>query len=147
MTLVTRIHDLDGALVLNLNPAGGYRRETVGGHGVKWNRRTTSSLVVDGRFRGNAWTKDAQERTEVIKVLGVTWLQVEQRTAALEAAACEDDFLWVVGDGGVERTYLSVGPADSDSSFTREDRALNRRFVILSFLAQPNETVTFPEEP
>ena len=142
MSLVTRIHDLEGTLVLNLTPGNGYRRETLDGFGTKWRRRYATSPVVDGQFRGKSWAKDAVERTEVIKVTGSDWVEVEQRTLALEAAACEDDFLWVVGNAGAERTYLTVGPADSDSSFTREDMFLNRRFVTLTFLTQPNPTVT-----
>lgn len=139
MTLVTRIHDLDGTPVLDLNPATGYRRADITIGGVTWRRRVAVSDFVDGEFETGA-VKAATKLTLVFKVTGDTWAQVEQRVQALTAAASEHR-LYVVGADGVTRTWRGR-PADIDASYTREDRTLRRRFVTLEVPVQPNPTTT-----
>lgn len=146
MTLTTRVHDLAGSLVLDLAPAGGYRRRELASRGVVWDKLETSSPFVDGDFEDH-FRKTSPTRTEVIRVDGPSWPVIEERTDALEAAVTAGAFLWVIGKDGVLRTWRSTGPSDVDASFTRSDLVALRRFVILTFKVAPNPTVTTPGGP
>lgn len=146
MTLTTRVHDLAGDLVLDLDPAAGYRRRELNPRGVSWDKLETSSPFVDGDFEDH-FRKTATTRTEVIRVGGPTWDVVEERTDVLEAAVTAGAFLWVIGKDGNLRTWRTTGPSDVEASFTRSDLLAVRRFVILTFKVQPNPTVTTPGGP
>lgn len=141
MSLVTRVHDLSGALVLDLNPATGYKRVDVSVGGVTWRRIVVTSPFVDGEFETQS-VKGATRLNVTFRIDATTWAVVEQKTDDL-LAAVEPHHLFVLGNGGRDNTYRAR-PADVDASYTKEDLRLNRRFVSLEIPVQPNPSVAGP---
>jgi hypothetical protein len=140
MSLITRVHDLSGSLILDLNASNGYSRDKDGFSlpGVAWRRTVVTSPVVDGEFESQR-TKGAGKANLILRVKGSTWLEVEQRVNALEEAVSEP-FLLVAGLGATLYTFRAR-PADVDASFTIADIVNLSRIVSLEIPVQPNPTI------
>lgn len=139
MPLVTQILDLEAMLVLDMNPSTGYRRTDLKIGGKEWRRATITSPWVHGEF-DTQWSLSKVQIALTVKAFGDEWPDVEARVEALEDAVSEP-FLFRVQDNGVTRTWI-CRVANTDPSYTREDRAALRRFVTLDIPAQPHPTLT-----
>lgn len=138
MSLLTRAHDLTGTLLLDLNGGGGYERKSYSPPRFEWRRNPITSPVVDGSF-GRQRTRGPGTAGLTLQVRGASWLEIEQRVAALEAAL-DDDWLFVVGHEGVDRTYRAQ-PPNIDASYSMSDFKNLHRLVVLDFECQPNPSI------
>lgn len=156
--IITRIHNLDGTLRLDLKPSTGFRRVTLTAPGgALWDVPTTSGPYVEGETQGpTPPRRPAYSRNEILRVFGDPaiadksspeyWMSVEDRVEEL-VANTTTAFLWLVCDGGYLWTYRSVGPATVDPTLAQqEDLVAHRRPVALRFKVQPNPTKVNPDE-
>lgn len=151
--ILTQVLDLAGDLVLDLNPATGYRRVTLTAPGGQaWKFETEESPYVDGGTVRSTFSRPMGDRNELVRIHGdealkatpdAYWMQVEDRLEAL-AAAVSQPFLWRIRDAGYVWTYRSIGPASVTPLGSKEDLVAFRRPAQMKFLVQPNPTKVAP---
>lgn len=151
--ILTQVLDLAGDLVLDLNPATGYRRITLTAPGGRdWKFDTDEGPYVDGAQVTSPYSRRPGDRNELVRIFGdealkatpdAYWMQVEDRLEAL-ADAVAQPFQWRIRDAGYVWTYRSIGPASVTPLGSREDLVAFRRPAQMKFLVQPNPTKAAP---
>lgn len=149
-SLITRIHNLDGTLRLNVAEPAYRRHDTTGYGGTIWRRNIEENgPYVGGSHEITPAVPAATRRVERISVRGTKglpeadyWEQIDERILALDEAF-SSSFLWAIATGGKLWTYRSIGPADVDATqLPNEDLIVGRRVVVVTFDVQPSPSVT-----
>lgn len=151
--IITRIHNLNGTLRLDLTPAAGYRRVTLtAAGGASWGFGLVDSRYVEGAAVDGPPRRVHRTRQEVLHVHGdqallpdedAYWMSLEDRIEQVVQDTATS-FLWAIRDGGYLWTYRSVGPANVDPVSTKNDINLKYRPVTLGFVVQPDPTRVDP---
>lgn len=141
MSLTVNIRDTSSTLLVALTVANGYELEDLDVVGEVTHTTRVVSPWVDGDFPVH-YRRGAVQKRLAVKVIGTTWVLVEQRTVALTGAINGlSQFLLEIVDGTTSRTYR-CDTASVDDSYTPSDRLLLRRFVTAQITLQPNPTLT-----
>jgi hypothetical protein len=144
--IAVNIRDADGNLILALeDDANGYyiRGEGLPAEEILPIVRKTRSPFVDGSSVDGS-TLEEVEVSLLVKVFGSTWPQAVARHLALEEAVRTAGNLWILEEvvEGVTTTR-SCGPIRLLTPPVSTMDLLNkRRFVVLTFDAQPTKTVS-----
>lgn len=142
MDITLRALDASGAVVLDLTGTPGYSTRALPASEVTWRRNIVTSPWVDGDSEATPPTLAALTMELVVRVSGASWVEVEQRRAALIAAvAGSASWLLEIGVEGVVEVWRA-SRADSSSPRRISDVKNLVRTVSLSIPVQPTAAVT-----
>lgn len=140
ITTAVQCLDSSGALVLDLE-TGGYEVVSLRIGDRTWRRVTVTSPWVDGDSEVQS-TLASRQIDLVVRVRGTTWVQVEQRRAALESAVA-DAPSWQFKESieGVQRVWRAFR-ADMASEAAAVEVVNLARLVSVTIPVQPTPTTT-----
>jgi hypothetical protein len=139
MAVVVQCLNTSGTLVLDLN-TGGYEAVVLPGSDATWRRQVVTSPFVDGNHEVSS-VLDGMVMEVQVRVRGSSWVQVEQRRAALHAATQAPRWLLRISQGGVGEVWRA-DRADSTSPAPTYAVQNLRRDVYLRIPVQPTPAIS-----
>lgn len=140
IAVTAQILDPSATLVLDVS-TGGYEVVALSVSDRIWRTVEVKSPFVDGDHTSSA-VLDSQTFELIVRVRGATWVQVEQRFAALLAAISAFSWLFAETTQGVTSIWRVSRPADSMSKRTKVGVANRFRLVTIPIRVQPTPAVT-----